>query len=236
MGIYVANTQQSRQAGNTNTHSDKPYAEFSSQRSEAVSQRYLQHTANNSAQLQPLHETKKLVNNSLKGKKSFQLQAMAKSHSAVLQRYPTVDDSGREDAVIYIIYENDGATDGSNIKYVGQTTISREFSRFQEHTRVDSWAPWHIDATPTGLDYTVDRRLWHYDYDVVEVLKNVTKFETTVAEQWWLEHYLTKGAKLLNDSTPCRLSSFNKRRGNASLYDPKNIGVPSNYKPSMTAK
>lgn len=153
-----------------------------------------------------------------------------------LQRYPTIDDGGREDAVIYVIYKNNGKTDGSNVLYVGQTTAKREFQRFQEHASNDAWAPWYIHATATGLDYTVDRAKWPYDYRVIENLKDVTKFETTVAEQWWLEYYLKKGMTLLNDSTPCTIENFNKRSGIAALYDPTRIGVDKSYKPSLKAK
>lgn len=153
-----------------------------------------------------------------------------------LQRYPTIDDGGREDAVIYVIYKNNGKTDGSNVLYVGQTTAKREFQRFQEHASNDAWAPWYIHATAAGLDYTVDRAKWPYDYHVVENLKDVTKFETTVAEQWWLEYYLKKGTTLLNDSTPCTIENFNKRSGNPALYDPKKWPELKNWKPSLKAK
>lgn len=154
----------------------------------------------------------------------------------VLQRYPSIDDDGREEAVIYVIYKNNGKTDGSNILYVGQTTKDRAFQRFYEHTTNDGWAPWYIHATQAGLVYGDDRDQWPFDYNIVENLKDVTKFETTVAEQWWLEHYIKKGTKLLNDSTPCTIESFNKRSGNANLYNPKNIGVDWSYKPSLKAK
>lgn len=153
-----------------------------------------------------------------------------------LQRYPSIDDDGREEAVIYIIYKNNGKTDGSNILYVGQTTKGRGFQRFYEHTTNDAWAPWYIHATQAGLVYGDDRDQWPFDYQIVETLKDVTKFETTVAEQWWLEHYLKGGTKLLNDSTPCTIENFNKRSGKANLYNPKNIGVDWSYKPSLKAK
>lgn len=153
-----------------------------------------------------------------------------------LQRYPSIDDDGREEAVIYVIYKNNGKTDGSNILYVGQTTKGREFQRFYEHTTNDAWAPWYIHATQAGLVYGDDRKQWPFDYEIVENLKDVTKFETTVAEQWWLEHYIKKGTKLLNDSTPCTVENFNKRSGKANLYNPKNIGVDWSYKPSLKAK
>lgn len=157
-------------------------------------------------------------------------------HGDTVQRYPSIDDSGRLDSVIYIIYKNNGKTDGSNILYVGQTTKDRAFQRFYEHTKNDAWAPWYIHATQAGLVYGDDRDQWPYDYEVIETLKEVTKFETTVAEQWWLEHYLKKGVKLLNDSTPCTIENFNKRSGNTALYDPTKIGVDKSYKPSLKAK
>ncbi|MDX1905727.1 MAG: hypothetical protein SF053_01745 [Bacteroidia bacterium] len=155
-----------------------------------------------------------------------------KRPTAAIQRYPTLDDAGRLDAVIYLIRR----AGDDKIMYVGQTTADREFARFQEHTTRDVWAPWYIHATKKGLDYSGDPEDWPYYYEVIEKLKEVTKFETTVAEQWWMEYHLKNGEDLLNDSTPCTASNFAKRSGNPKLYNPKNIGVSASYEPSMKAK
>lgn len=192
--------------------------------------------ANNSLQAKQLRRFKESADNSQHLSQLKTVQMMATKSSNVIQRYPTQNGITRRDAVIYIIYVNNGATNGSNILYVGQTTKDREFERFQEHTRDDTWAPWYIHSTPAGLDYSGGPATWPYDYAVVEDLKDVTKFETTVAEQWWMEHYLKKGLPLLNDSTPCTIGNFNKRSVNPSLYDHKRIGVGAGYKPSLKAK
>jgi hypothetical protein len=227
----VANEISQKQSGGESTF------QFVDNRPEAVAQRKLQAMANNSPRAMQFKAIQEMANNSPQGNQAAQLQAMATPNGiGVIQRYPTIDDDGREDAVIYVIYENNGKKDGSNILYVGQTTSNREFTRFQEHVKNDSWAPWYIHATPAGLDYSVSRDKWPYDYKVVEILKDVTKFETTVAEQWWMEFYMKKGLTLLNDSTPCTLDNFNKRSVNSSLYDPKNIGIDWSYKPSLKAK
>lgn len=155
------------------------------------------------------------------------LNALTAKAEAV-QRYPTINGTDRKDAVIYIIYD----TNTKAILYVGQTTADREWDRWREHTTEDGWAPWYMDFN----HYENARITWDHDYQVVEHLKNVTKFETTVAEQWWMEHYKTKSADLWNDSTPATATNFDKRSGNPSLYDPTNIGVDAGYKPSMKAK
>lgn len=152
--------------------------------------------------------------------------------SAVLQRYPSIDDDGRKDSLIYSIERKSD----NKVIYVGQTTTDRESSRWYEHVTKDSWAPWYVHVAPSGIDYSKPRSTWPFDYVIEEKLKDVTKFETTVAEQWWLEHYLTAGNTLLNDSTPCTLECFKKRSGDASLYEAKNISVSDSYKPSMKAK
>jgi hypothetical protein len=165
-----------------------------------------------------------------------QLKPAVSTASAVIQRYPKLDGSKRKDALIYVIYKNNGKSIQSQIRYVGQTMARREYQRFYEHVTGDKWAPWYIHATKKGLDYSGDMADWPYRYGVVEDLKDVTKFETTVAEQWWMEHYLKRGLPLLNDSTPCTLSNFKKRSRHKKLYNPKNISVPTSYKPTMKAK
>ncbi|MDH3603794.1 MAG: DUF4157 domain-containing protein [Candidatus Tectomicrobia bacterium] len=149
--------------------------------------------------------------------------------SGLVQRYPDQDGTDRKDALIYAITTNDQ----KEIIYVGQTTDQRAGDRFLEHVKKDSWAPWWVDKPNV---YGDDETTWPFRVHALENLKNVTKFETTVAEQWWLEFQLKEGHTLLNDSTPCSLANFNKRSGNASLYDPNNIGVSISWKPSMKAK
>jgi len=215
------------------THKNSVFQDIDS-RPQSAQLLALQETANNSPRNNHLRSLQKIANtcnSRLETPIQRQLTTLAPSNE-VVQLYPTIDDYGRDDSVIYVIYD----TATTEVLYVGQTTAAREFERFQEHTRDDGWGPWHIHATMAGIDYTLDRSTWPYDYEVVENLKNVTKFETTVAEQWWMEHHKTKGCNLLNDSTPCLLSNFNKRSIDPNLYDPKNIGVLASYKPSMTAK
>ena len=149
--------------------------------------------------------------------------------SGVVQRYPTLDDSGRKDAMIYCISTNDL----TEIIYVGQTTDARAGDRFLEHVKNDGWAPWWVHKPNV---YGDDESKWPYRVRTLEALKNVTKFETTAAEQWWLEKYLKEGKKLLNDATACSLDCFLKRSVDSDLYDPKNIGVAASWKPSMKAK
>jgi hypothetical protein len=155
--------------------------------------------------------------------------AEARNVSGVVQRYPTLDDSGRKDAMIYCISTNDL----TEIIYVGQTTDARAGDRFLEHVKNDGWAPWWVHKPNV---YGDDESKWPYRVRTLEALKNVTKFETTAAEQWWLEKYLKEGKKLLNDATACSLDCFQKRSVDSDLYDPKNIGVASSWKPSMKAK
>ena len=131
--------------------------------------------------------------------------------------------------MIYAISTNDL----TEVIYVGQTTDKRAGDRFHEHVTKDLWAPWYYLY---GNDYSVDESLWPFRVRRLEPLKEVTKFETTVAEQWWLEHQLKAGANLLNDSTPCSVENFDKRSVNPDLYDPTNIGLDHSYKPSMKAK
>ena len=158
------------------------------------------------------------------------LNASARGYAqSVLQRYPDQDGTNRKDALIYAITTNDQ----TEIIYVGQTTDARAGDRFVEHTKRDDWAPWWIGK---GVKYGDDESKWPFRVHQLEALKDVTKFETTVAEQWWLEYHLKKGVKLLNDSTPCSASNFKKRSVIPALYDPKNIGVKASYVPSMKAK
>ena len=149
---------------------------------------------------------------------------------APIQRYPTIDGAGRMDALIYAITTNDQ----KKIIYVGQTTDKRAGDRFVEHATRDKWAPWYY-----GYDNyydEADESKWPYRVHSLENLKDVTKFETTVAEQWWLEKLMKDGHKLLNDSTPCSVESFEKRAPDNSLYNPKNIQVSPVWKPSLKAK
>jgi hypothetical protein len=147
----------------------------------------------------------------------------------VVQRYPTQDDSGRKDAMIYVISTNDL----DEKIYVGQTTDARCGDRFIEHVKNDKWAPWYFDY---GNYYLDDETKWPYRVRCLEALKDVTKFETTVAEQWWVEKYLKDGKKLLNDATACSLANFEKRSKDSKLYDCTKIDVASTWKPSLKAK
>lgn len=146
--------------------------------------------------------------------------------AAVTQRYPNLDGTTRVDALIYTI--NERAT--GKVIYVGQTTKDRDWARWYEHITLDTWAPWHIGRNHYD---TLPRAQWAFDRYVAEELKDVTKFETTVAEQYWMEHY---HGKLWNDSTPCSAANFAKRSKNPALYDPKRIGLDASWKPSLKAK
>ncbi|WP_168769385.1 hypothetical protein [Yoonia sediminilitoris] len=144
----------------------------------------------------------------------------------VAQRYPNLDGTDRKDALIYSINERASG----EVIYVGQTTADRDWERWREHITLDTWAPWYVDYNHYD---TLPRDQWAYDRFVLEELKDVTKFETTVAEQYWMEQH---HGNLWNDSTPCSAENFAKRSVNPALYDPARIGLTSSWKPSLKAK
>jgi hypothetical protein len=109
------------------------------------------------------------------------------SKGQTIQRYPYInsDPPDRKDAQIYGIYQtNKGIID--NLLYIGQTTDDRAGIRFIEHVTNDKHAPWYYQ---NGIDYTVEEKKWPFVPRQLDRLKNVTKFETTAAEQSWMEHY-----------------------------------------------
>jgi hypothetical protein len=143
-----------------------------------------------------------------------------------LARYPYInsDPPERQDAIIYGIYQQN-RLGKLTLVYVGQTTDTRIGTRFVEHVDNDVGAPWY------GMAITSNERNWAYVPRTFESLKNVTKFETTAAEQWWYEKYLKAGANLLNANTPMRKATFNSYKTISGNYDAANIGVADSWAP-----
>lgn len=157
------------------------------------------------------------------------LESPRHNMSGLVQRYPYQNNTNLKDALIYAITTNDL----NEVIYVGQTTNERRGSRFIEHVNNDNWAPWWVN---NGHVYGDDKSKWPYRWYPLEELKQVTKFETTVAEQWWLEKYMKENYQLWNHATPCTIQNFNKRSNNPDLYNPKKIDVDPNWVPSMVTK
>ncbi|MCO6358490.1 hypothetical protein [Roseivirga pacifica] len=147
----------------------------------------------------------------------------------VAQRYPYIGSTPpeRKDAQIYGIFEMNNGVLGDCI-YVGQTTDVRAGDRFVEHVQNDNWAPWFDNGVN---DYRSNNDGdWPYVPRELEGLKDVTKFEVTAAEQWWIDH---KGGKdnlqnRVNALTRVAFDFYKNINGN---YDHTNIGVNANWHP-----
>lgn len=163
-----------------------------------------------------------------KADSSVPVQRLA-AQTQALQRYPNLNGAGTQDALIYTIIDRKT----NSVIYVGQTTRDREWARFVEHVNNDSWAPWYRDYNHYDTD---PYEKWRYVYKVEWKLSGVTKFETTVAEQWVMEAYKRRGAKLLNDSTPCSPDNYAKRSAYPALYNRHKLGIKASWKPTMKAK
>ena len=153
------------------------------------------------------------------------------AESRVIQRYPYINSADEyKDAQIYGIYENsdgDGDVDDDDIKYVGQTTDERVGARFVEHASNDSWAPWHKDKCG---GYGDDDTQWLYVPREIEAIENVSKFETTVDEQYWYEQ--KGGRDLLNKNQPLKNATFHTYKDEMGNYDAGKIGLAATWEPT----
>lgn len=143
-----------------------------------------------------------------------------------IQKYPYInsDPPERKDAEIYGIFKQDKGVCKECV-YVGQTTKDRWFKRFQEHVVNDTWAPWHTNK------YQGAENTWPYNTIRLEELKDVTRFEVTAAEQWWIENK-GKNSKLLNNINAMTKATFNTYKNISDNYAPKNIQVSESWTPS----
>ena len=153
------------------------------------------------------------------------------SFDAIMQRYEYINSNPpkRKDSEIYGIYTMNKGTVKDCI-YVGQTTAERWFERFWEHATYDSWAPWHISKC--GGYSQSNKEDWPYYPVQIEKLKDVTKFEVTAAEQWWIEDKRKRGAKLLNHVNAMTRQAFDNYKIISGNYNPNNIGVAKSWTPS----
>lgn len=177
------------------------------------------------AQLQAI--TEDFLNNQHPLSSSSTSSAPLLSESAVIQQYPYInsDPPGTKDALIYGIFKMNNGVEGDCV-YVGQTTMARAGDRFVEHVQEDDWAPWY------GGDYSSeDTDDWPYVPRKLEGLKDVTRFEVTAAEQWWIEHeQATK--KLDNRINAMTKATFEKYKTIPGNYDYTKIDVGKTWKPS----
>lgn len=150
-----------------------------------------------------------------------------------VQRYPYIgsDPPERKASEVYGIYETDDDGDAEDpCLYVGQTVATRMGDRFIEHATKDVGQPWHIN-TGGGNDYSGGLDTWPYVPSRLEELKDVTRFETTAAEQWW---YQSKGgqADLYNPNQIMLNATFHNYKDIGDNYDNKNIGVAAAWEPT----
>lgn len=103
--------------------------------------------------------------------------------------------------------------------YVGKTARGEDLgSRFVEHCKNDSDKPWHTSKVGYGDDSAkwpyVVRNLWRFN--------DVTRFDVAVAEQYYLQDYTTKGAKILNLRNEITNKKFNSLASTAAFTTKKN--------------
>jgi hypothetical protein len=149
------------------------------------------------------------------------------SNSFIAQRYQYINSSppSTKDSIIYGIYNMTSGTLGNCI-YVGQTIGDRAGTRFIEHVKNDSDMPWY------GKDYSSnDSDDWPYVPLTLEALKDVTKFEVTAAEQWWIEDK-SKTTTLKNKINAMTKDTFNQYKVITNNYDYNKISVSATWKPS----
>lgn len=152
---------------------------------------------------------------------------------SVVQRYPYLKDAGREASQIYGIYQQVNETVGDTALYVGQTTIRRAGERWQEHVKLDDWAPWYASTGKEYLDVPekrwpyVPREIWHLPGDADT---GVTKMETTAAEQYCYEA-LTPA---WNREAPLLKATFLKYKNqqNPVVYKASNAHLMAGWTPS----
>jgi hypothetical protein len=143
-----------------------------------------------------------------------------------------------ESGQIYGIWENEeypnkinvSSLDASKCLYIGKTARGKNLGgRFEEHCKFDYNTPWCIHS---NSDYSSnDDECWPYVVRNVWMFNGLTKLDVAVAEQWFLQHYLDKGAKLFNkrnEITPNKFKRLKKHnafttRDDYGSWKPKNI-------------
>jgi len=124
--------------------------------------------------------------------------------------------------------------DAKKCLYIGKTARGEDLGgRFREHCIFDSGKPWCIDK---NADYSNnDDDCWPYVVRNILIFKNMTRFDVAVLEQYYIQHYLQLGAKLLNARNEITLKKYNDLKDKPAFTTKKDYQGwnPKDYKDFM---
>jgi hypothetical protein len=145
-------------------------------------------------------------------------------------RYDSGLVKGEQSGQIYGIWKNeqypnevqDSSLSDSKCLYIGKTARGDDLGgRFVEHCDNDTDKPWH----KSKADYkSKDHEKWSYVVRNVWRFNGVTKFDVAVAEQFYLQHYTTEGAKILNLRNELSAKKFKKLASSKAFSTKKYYG------------